>query len=187
LAGLKLSAGGKPLKWTRDEYDVYAFHVDVPAGVSSIDADFQYLSSRDGGYEMTDRMLDLEWNKVALYPAGYFSRDITFAPSVTLPHGWQLGSALEPIGQAKLSSTGDTTTFKPVPFNTLVDSPIYAGQYFKRVDLTPKGGAPVHLDVVADAPKYLEMTPGQLQAHRALVAEATTLFGSHHYDHYDFL
>lgn len=187
LAGLKLTAGGKSLKWARDEYDVYAFHVDVPAGVSTIDADFQYLSSRDGGYEMTDRMLDLEWNKVALYPAGHFSRGVTFAPSVTLPHGWQFGSALEPAGEAKVSSSGDTTTFNPVPFNTLVDSPIYAGQYFKRVDLTPAGGAPVHLDVVADAPKYLEMTPEQVKAHRALVAEATTLFGSHHYDHYDFL
>jgi predicted metalloprotease with PDZ domain len=182
LAGLKLSAGGKPLKWTRDEYDVYAFHVDVPSGVSSLDADFQYLSSRDGGYEMTDRMLDLEWNKVALYPAGHFSRGITFAPSVTLPHGWQFGSALE-----IRSHSGDTTAFKSVPFNTLVDSPIYAGQYFKRVDLTPAGGAPVHLDVVADAPKYLEMTPAQVQVHRALAAQAVKLFGSHHYDHYDFL
>jgi predicted metalloprotease with PDZ domain len=187
LAGLRVSGNGKPLTWTRDKYDVYAFHLDVPAGVSTIDVDFQYLSSRDGGYEMTDRMLDLEWNKVALYPAGHFSRDVTFAPSVTLPHGWQFGSALERAGQSRASRSGDTTAFKPVPFNTLVDSPIYAGQYFKRVDLTPAGGAPVHLDVVADAQKYLEMTPEQLQVHRALVAQAVKLFGSHHYDHYDFL
>jgi predicted metalloprotease with PDZ domain len=182
LAGLKVSAGGKPLKWTRDKYDVYAFHLDVPAGVSSVDLDFQYLSARDGGYEMTDRMLDLEWNKVALYPAGHFSRGITFAPSVTLPRGWQFGSALETA-----SRSGDTTTFRPVTFNTLVDSPIYAGQYFRRVDLTPAGGAPVHLDVVADAPKYLQMTPEQVKVHRELVVQAIKLFGSHHYDHYDFL
>jgi len=182
LAGLKVSVHGKPLKWTRDKYDVYAFHLDVPAGVSTVDVDFQYLSSRDGGYEMTDRMLDLEWNKVALYPAGHFSRDITFAPSVTLPHGWQFGSALETV-----SRSGDATTFKPVSFNTLVDSPIYAGRYFKRVDLTPAGDAPVHLDIVADAPKYLEMTPEQVKVHRALASQAVKLFGSHHYDHYDFL
>ncbi|SEI44079.1 M61 family metallopeptidase [Frateuria terrea] len=182
LAGLKVSVHGKPLKWTRDKYDVYAFHLDVPAGVSTVDVDFQYLSSRDGGYEMTDRMLDLEWNKVALYPAGHFSRDITFAPSVTLPHGWQFGSALETV-----SRSGDATTFKPVSFNTLVDSPIYAGRYFKRVDLTPAGDASVHLDIVADAPKYLEMTPEQVKVHRALASQAVKLFGSHHYDHYDFL
>jgi predicted metalloprotease with PDZ domain len=184
LAGLKLSANGKPLAWKRDEYNVYAFHLDVPEGVSSIDADFQYLSGRtDGeGFEITDRMMYLEWSKATLYPAGYFSRGITFAPSVTLAQGWQLGTALETASQS-----GDTTTFKPVTLNNLVDSPIYAGQYFKRVDLTPAGDAPVHLDIVADEPKYLEMTPAQLTAHRALATQAVKLFGSHHYDHYDFL
>ena len=184
LAGLQLAAGGKPLKWKRDEYNVYAFHVDVPAGVSSIDASFQYLSGRtDGeGFEITDRMMDMEWSKMLLYPAGYFSRDIRFAPSVTFAHGWQFGTALETASQA-----GDATTFKPVSLNNLVDSPIYAGKYFKRVDLNPGGDVPVHLDVVADEPKYLEMTPEQLQVHRNLVPQATKLFGSHHYDHYDFL
>jgi predicted metalloprotease with PDZ domain len=184
FAGLKLTANGKPLAWKRDEYNVYAFHLDVPADASTLDVDFQYLSGRtDGeGFEITDRMLDMEWSKVTLYPAGYFSRGITFAPSVTLPHGWQLGTALETASQS-----GDTTTFKPVTLNNLVDSPIYAGQYFKRVDLTPAGDAPVHLDIVADEPKYLEMTPEQLTAHRALATQAVKLFGSHHYDHYDFL
>lgn len=184
LAGLKLSAGGKPLMWKRDKYNVFAFHVDVPEGVSSIDAQFQYLSGRtDGeGFEFTDRMMDMEWSKVSLYPAGYFTRGITYAASITLPHGWQFGTALETASQS-----GETTTFKPVTFNNLVDSPVYAGQYFKRVDLTPSGGAPVHLDIVADEPKYLEMTPEQLKVHRALVTQAVSLFGSHHYDHYDFL
>ena len=183
LAGLDVTANGKPLKWVRDKYDVYAFHLDVPAGVSSIDADFQFLSSRsEGSAEMTDRMLDLEWNKMALYPAGHFSRGITFRPSVTLPAGWKFGTALETA-----STSGATTTFKPVPFNTLVDSPMYAGLYFNRVDLNPGGKAPVYLDVVADAPKYLVMSPEQLKEHRALVTQAVKLFGSHHYDHYDFL
>jgi len=184
LAGLKLSANGKPLAWKRDEYNVYAFHLDVPTDASTIDAEFQYMSGRtdNEGFEITDRMMDMEWSKVTLYPAGYFSRGITFAPSVTLPHGWQLGTALETASQS-----GDTTTFKPVTLNNLVDSPIYAGQYFKRVDLTPGGDAPVHLDIVADEPKYLEMTPEQLAAHRSLATQAVKLFGSHHYDHYDFL
>jgi predicted metalloprotease with PDZ domain len=182
LAGLRLSTNGKPLMWKRDKYNVYAFHFDVPAGVSSIDADFQYLSSRDDGFEITDRMMDMEWSTVALYPAGHFSRGLTFAPSVTFAHGWQFGTALETTSQS-----GDTVTFKPVTFENLDDSPIYAGQYFKRVDLNPGGDAPVHLDIVADASKYLEMTPEQLTAHRALVTQAVKLFGSHHYNHYDFL
>jgi predicted metalloprotease with PDZ domain len=184
LAGLKLSANGKPLAWKRDKYNVYAFHLDVPAGVSTVDADFQYLSERadDADFEITDRMMSMEWSKVALYPAGYYTRGITFAPSLTLPHGWQLGTALETA-----SKSGDTTTFKPVTFDNLVDSPVYAGQYFKRVALNPGDKAPVFLDVVADEPKYLEMTPEQVAVHRNLVTQATKLFGSHHYDHYDFL
>lgn len=184
LAGLRISAGGKPLTWVRDKYNVYAFHVDVPEGVSSVDVDFQYLSERadDASFEITDRMMQMEWSKVALYPAGHYTRGITFAPSVTLPHGWQLGTALETA-----STSGDTTTFKPVTFDNLVDSPVYAGQYFKRVPLNPGDKAPVFLDVVADEPKYLEMTPEQVTVHRNLVTQATKLFGSHHYDHYDFL
>jgi predicted metalloprotease with PDZ domain len=184
LAGLKLSASGKPLKWLRDKYNVYAFHLDVPEGVSSLDVEFQYLSGRteSEGYEITDRMMDMEWSKVALYPAGYYTRGITYAPSMTLPKGWKFGTALETASQS-----GDTVTFKPVTFNNLVDSPVYAGEHFKRVDLNPGGDAPVFLDVFADAPKYLEISAEQEKAHRNLVTQAVKLFGSHHYDHYDFL
>lgn len=185
LAGLKIGVNGKPLAWTRDKYDVYAFHIDVPTGVSSIDLDYQFLSPRDreqGRIVMTDTMLNLQWNTLVLYPAGFYVRGITYAPSLKLPDGWQFGSALE-----RVSQSGGTVTFKPTTLNTLVDSPVYAGVYFKRVDLDPGAKVPVHMDLVADAPKYLEMTPQQLAAHRALVAQAYKLYGSHHYDHYDFL
>lgn len=184
LAGLTVTADGQRLPWRRDEYDVYAFRIDVPAGVSSLQLDFQYLSGRlpPQRIQMTDRILDLEWNEVSLYPAGHYSRRITFAPSVTLPQGWHLGTAL-----ATLSQSGDTTTFKPVSYNTLIDSPLYAGLYSERVDLDPGAAVPVHLDVFADEPQQLKMTPEQLQVHRNLVTQAYRLFGSHHYDHYDFL
>jgi predicted metalloprotease with PDZ domain len=184
LAGLKISAGGKPLKWKRYKYDVYAFRVDVPQGVSAIDVDFQFLSGRgDFSFiQMTDRMLSLEWNTVSLYPAGHYTRQIRVEPSVTFPPGWQFGTALE-----KQSQSGDTVTFRTTTYNTLVDSPIYAGKYFKRVDLDPGAKAPVYLDVFADAPKGLEITPEQVQVHRNLVTQAYKLFDSHHYDHYDFL
>jgi predicted metalloprotease with PDZ domain len=184
LAGLKISADGKPLAWQRDKYDVYAFKVDVPEGASSLDVSFQYLSGRGKAsfVQMTNKMLSLEWNTVSLYPAGHYSRDITFVPSVTLPTGWQFGTALE-----KVSQTGGAIAFKPTTYNTLVDSPIYAGKYFKRVDLDPGAKTPVHLDIFADAPKNLEMTPAQVAVNRNLVTQAYKLFGSHHYNHYDFL
>ncbi|MEO7150009.1 MAG: peptidase M61 [Rhodanobacteraceae bacterium] len=185
LAGITVTANGRPLIWARDKYDVYAFHIDVSQGVASIDVDYQFLSPREhdqGRIVMTDAMLNLQWNAVVLYPAGYYSRDITYAPSIKLPDGWQLGTALETA-----SKSGDTITFKPTTLNTLVDSPIYAGEYFKRVDLNPGAKVPVHMDLVGDTAKDLEMTPEQLKAHRALVTQAYALFDSHHYNHYDFL
>jgi predicted metalloprotease with PDZ domain len=185
LSGLVLHANGQRIEWVRDPVDVFAFHVDVPQGAHAIDADFQWLSpvnTRVGRVTVTPEMLDLQWNAVALYPAGYFSRDIDIEAKLRVPDGWQIGTALE-----SASTSGATTTFKPVPFNTLLDSPVYAGHYFKRFDLDPGGPAPVHLDVVADRGDLLEAPPEALAAHRALVQQAYKLYGSHHYDHYDFL
>ncbi len=185
LSGLVFHANGQRIEWVRDPVDVFAFHVDVPQGARAIDAEFQWLSpvnTRVGRVTVTPEMLDLQWNAVALYPAGYFSRDINIEATLRVPDGWQIGTALE-----SASTSGATTTFKPVPFNTLLDSPVYAGHYFKRFDLDPGGPAPVHLDVVADRGDLLEASPEALAAHRALVQQAYKLYGSHHYDHYDFL
>ena len=185
FAGLVVKAGGKRLEWKRDPVNVFALHLDVPAGVSAIDVDFQYLSAvsaHEGRIQMTPQLIDLKWNNVALYPAGHFSRDVTIEPSVKLPPGFHFGTALEPA-----STEGDTTVFKPVTFNTLVDSPLIAGEFFRRIDLDPNGTAPVHLDIIADHADELNATAPEIEAHKSLVRQAYKLFQSHHYDHYDFL
>jgi len=185
FAGLAITANGKSVPWLRDKYDVYAFKADVPQGVTSLDVKFQFLAPRDsnqGAVVMTDKIIDLEWNQLSLYPAGHYSRDITFAPSVTLPAGWQFGTALETASQS-----GNTTTFKPTTYNTLVDSPIYAGINFKRFDLDPGAKVPVHMDLVADTPKELGVTPDELKLLRTMVQQEYKVFGSQHYKHYDFL
>jgi predicted metalloprotease with PDZ domain len=185
LTGLILSAGGQHLEWLRDPLDVYAFNFTVPAGVTQLDVDFQYASPvvKDQGRQVaTPDIVGLQWNAVALYPKGYDARLIQFAPSITLPAGWQFGGALETAARV-----GDTVSFKPVTFETLVDSPLFASHNFKRIDLAPGAKTPVFLDLVADRPENLEIKPEQLAAHRKLVKEAVTLYGSQHYDHYDFL
>ncbi len=185
LAGLTVTAEGKRLDWVRDTVDVTAFHIDVPAGVSTIDLDFQFVSptvTTQGRVVMTPAMLNLQWNAMALYPAGYFTRGIMVEASVKLPGGWKFGTALEPA-----STRGDTTTFKPVSFETLVDSPVFAGRYFRQIDLDPGARVPVRLDIVADTEDALDAGPAQIAAHRALVQQAYKLYGSHHYDRYDML
>jgi predicted metalloprotease with PDZ domain len=185
LGGLVITGNGQRLAWTRDPLDVYAFQIDVPAGVKTLELAYDYFTptaSDQGRVVMTPDMLNLQWNGVALYPAGHYSSRIMIAPTLTLPTGWQAGSALEVA-----TREGDTLHYKPVPFNTLVDSPVYAGRYFRQIDLDPGAKVPVHMDLVADDPKYLQATPAQIAIHRALVQQAGRLFGSHHYDHYDFL
>ena len=44
LAGLKFSAAGKPLKWRRDLPDGFTLHIEVPAGVTEINAELDFLS-----------------------------------------------------------------------------------------------------------------------------------------------
>lgn len=183
LSGLEIHAGGQRVDWIRDPVDVYAFHVHMPAGANSLDVDFQVATPTDGDQGrivMTPDMLNLEWNEVALYPAGYYARRIMIAPTVKFPAGWQFGCALQ--GQTK----GDTTAFSAVAFDTLIDSPLDAGRNFRRVQLSDSP-APVWLDIVADRSDELDFKPDQLDAHRNLVSQAYKLFGSHHYDHYDFL
>lgn len=185
LAGLVVKANGKVIAWKRDPLNVFAFHVDVPQGANEVQVEFQFLSAQDlrqGRVVMTPEMLNLQWNSVSLYPAGYFARQIKAETSVTFPAGWQYGSALE-----MASRNGDTVTFKPIDYANLVDSPIYAGKYFKRVDLDPGAKTPVFLNIVADDPKFLEIKPEQLKVHQNLVQQMYKLYGAHHYDHYDFL
>jgi len=185
LAGLKFSADGKPVEWTRDPVNVYAFHVNVPQGATTLEAEYQFLSPLDtsqGRITMTDDILGVQWQSVALYPAGYDARRITVQPTLTLPQGWQFASALEVEGR-----TGDEVRFKPHDLDTLVDSPLFAGRYFKRIDLAPGAKVPVMLNVVADNPENLDAKPEQIALHRAMVDQAIKLFGSQHYKHYDFL
>ncbi|HJV61859.1 MAG TPA: peptidase M61 [Albitalea sp.] len=189
LSGLQVRANGQRIDWKRDTLDVFAFHVDVPAGVSQLSLAFEFLSPLDpsaGRITATPDMLGVQWDTVVLYPAGHAASKINVQPSLVLPAGWSFGSALE-VEQRQ----GDTVRFKPVTMETLVDSPLFAGRHYKQIDLDPEGPkagrVPVRLNIVADHANELEATAEQIAAHRALVAQADKLFGARHYGHYDFL
>ena len=185
LAGIVTSVDGKRVPWARDRVNMYAFHVPLSVGAKTVGLDFDYLSPikpSAGRVEVSDAIADLAWNEVLMYPAGYFSRDISFDPTLKLPSGWKYATALETA-----SNEGDTIHFKQTPLNTLVDSPLYAGLYYSRIDLSPTPTDPVYLNIFADKAEDLKMTPEVQQQHKNLAAEADKLYGSHHYNHYDFL
>lgn len=181
VAGFRFTAGGKSLEWHRDPVDVYAFHMEVPPGAAELEAEFQYLSPTSGDQGrivVTPVMMNLQWNAVSLYPAGYFVRGIPVTATVKYPDGWTAATALRPLKQ-----TGSVVEYGTVSYETLVDSPVFAGLHSRIEKLSPE----VTLNIFADREALLSATPEQIQAHRNLVTQAVRLFGTQHYDHYDFL
>ena len=184
LAGLTVTAGGNPVAWHRDPLNVFAFHIAVPPGASSVTVKFQFLAPTDSGQgriTMTETMLDLQWNSVSLYPAGYYVRRVPIQATVTLPAGWTAATALR--GTATNGTASSTVVYGETDYDTLIDSPLYAGAYARTIDL----GHNVALDLLADDPAELVTTPEQVTLHKRMVDEAFALFGAHHFDHYDFL
>ncbi len=180
VAGLRASANGQPVHWQRRSLDMFAIDVAVPSGAREIVLEFDYINptaENQGRIVVTDKMLNLEFETVSFYPAGYYVRQIPIEARVTYPAGWQAFSALR----------GDVddavVNYEKTDYETLVDSPVFAGKYSATADL----GNGVTLDIVADDPKELVFTDEQIAIHSKLVSESVTLFDSRHYDHYDFL
>jgi len=183
IADIHFMADGKPIGWTRDTVAVNAFHLDLPAGTKTVTARFLHTSpvqKDEGRITMTREMLNLQWEKMSLYPAGYYVRGITMKPTVTFPAGWQVFTALDGMQRPAGSNA---VTWTATDYQRLVDSPVFAGLYASRWDL----GHDVSLDAVADKQSLLAIAPDHLAAYKKLVSEAVALFGARHFDHYDFL
>lgn len=181
LADLGFTAGGKVLRWSRDPLNVYTFHLELPEGTREVVARFVHVSplqGDEGQIMMTREMLNLEWHRLSLYPAGHYVRRIRVRPRLTVPEGWGVASALDGAHQ-----DGARVTWAETDYETLVDSPVFAGSNFKRFDL----GHAVALNVVADKAEQLALKPEHLATYKALVEEALLAFGTRHFDHYDFL
>lgn len=187
LAGLKISASGRTVGWKRDSLDLFAFHMTVPAGSSSVDVKLDFLltaeaSGFSSGASATSELAFLSWNQVLLYPEGQASDDVQVAAHLMLPPGWQFGTAL-PVEKVD----GNNVDFKTVSMTTLVDSPVLAGRHFRHIELSP-GATPAHyLEVAADSDEALAVPPELIAKYRRLVKEAHAVFGATHYREYHFL
>jgi predicted metalloprotease with PDZ domain len=186
LAGLKFGAGGKILKWRRDLVDGFTIHVEVPAGISEISAELDFLSPAifEGGFSAgssaTDKLAVISWNQVLLYPKGWQSDDINYSASLKLPDGWKFGTPL-PVA----SRSGNEIKFATVSLTTLVDSPVITGEFLKVVPLAQD---PVtEMDIAADSAAALEAPAEVWDHYKHLVEQAQRLFGAHHYRDYHFL
>lgn len=188
LTGLKFSAGGRPIVWRRDDVDMYAIHLQVPAGANRVEATLDFLEPGRGerfssGASTTSQMATFNWNQLVLYPRAAHTDEISISASIKLPAGWKSGSAL-PVA----SQSGVTTTFKPVSLTTLVDSPLIAGAHFREIPITPAGESRQHfVELAADSEAALGVSDADVDAFKRLVAETGALFGARHYNDYRFI
>jgi predicted metalloprotease with PDZ domain len=187
VSALKFSAGGHTLAWRRDDVNMYAFHLNIPAGVTSLEASFEVLAELDARSPnalrlATDAVGIVVWNELILYPAGVQSDDMQVTARLRLPAGWKFGTALP---RANASAGADDIQFAHVSLTTLIDSPVLAGRNFRTEEL---GGTPaVYMHLAADNSSSLAMPADNLAQYRKLVQEATALFGATHYNEYHFL
>jgi predicted metalloprotease with PDZ domain len=186
LVGLKMSAGGKPVDWRRDDVDMYAFHVSVPAGADRLDVSFDFLSALgtagfSSAASVTPHLAIVTWNQLLLYPEGVATDNVQVEASLRLPRGWQYATALK-----HADTTDGEDSFAAVSLTTLVDSPVLAGEHFLKLPLDTSAHG-VELDVAADSDAALKMSPEFGDQMKRLVAEADALFGARHFNDYHFL
>ncbi len=187
LAGIVITANGQQLSWVRDDVNMFAFHVTVPGGVSTLEVKLDFLATAaasgfSAGASTSANLAMVSWNEVVLYPAGISPSVIEVQPAAKLPPDWQYGTALTKTGE----ENGEVE-FAPVSLETLIDSPLLTGKYFKEFALAPEVSPKHFLDLAADGPEDLRITPQALEAFSKLVRETGALYQSRHYESYHFL
>ncbi len=119
---------------------MFAFHLDVPAGVGSLDVVFDFISPPESegfssGASATSELAVLSWNQLLLYPEGARPTIFNTRPRCKVPDGWRYGTAL-PIQR----ESGNQIEFQPATLTTMVDSPVSAGAHYRTFDLGTRTG-----------------------------------------------
>ena len=197
ITGVMFTANGQTLPWRRDDVNLYEFHLTIPKGVTSVHAHLDCIVYA----RATTKLAVLEWEKLLLYPAGIPVKEIAVQPSVTVPAGWGIGTALAPVatGLAPATTTGvdeddhapaagsTTTKYVATTVEQLQDSPVIAGQYFHEFALAPEITPKHYIDVVSDEPEDSQLRPDFLAEISNLVRETGAMYASRHYNVYHFL
>ena len=131
LVGLKLSAGGRSIAWRRDDVEMFAFHCDIPQGVTTLDVTFDDVSQPES--TASAKLARIKWNRLLVYTEGVNSDAINVTASLKLPAGWRFASALPVVSDNK-----NDVQFKEVSLTQLVDSPAIIGANFRKLPLSSR-------------------------------------------------
>ncbi len=112
---------------------MFAFISTSRRARSSLDVDLDFLLSApasgfSAGASATAFLDVLSWNQVLLYPQGYRRRNsLLFQPAPS--RGMEIRHR-----PARPETNRRHNRFQPVSLETLVDSPVIAGRFFRAVD-----------------------------------------------------
>ena len=187
VVALKMSARGETLVWKRDSGNLFAFQLTVPAGASTLEVNFDFISPASGGSfssgrSMTSELAVFSWNQVVLYPQGSSPEQLRYQAKLRLPKEWKYGTAL-----AVAKEAGGEIEFEPVPLATLIDSPVSAGAHYRTIELGVFNGAAHFMHLAADSDRALEMPEETVRQFQRLIRESGAMFGARHYRSYHFL
>lgn len=186
LAGLRVEVDGREQSWWRDSLNVHAFHVLAPSSAHALMVRFDYLPRAVG--EVRPEMIDVQWQRLLLYPAGWYARDIPVSATLCLPDDLHAFTALTVArSEAVLNSSNHLLTFAPEMLDRLIDAPVYAGRYVQQEDLSSAGQPPVHLDLLADVEADLAIKPEILAQLRALITQTGAVFGHPPFSRYEMI
>src|SRR5437764_3648113 len=160
VAGLVFTASGKRVPWHRDPDEMYRILVEVPQGITELEAQLDLISPPpetrgfSGGASASARIAVLSWNQVLLEPEGAAPAQIRVAASVRLPARWKFATPLRTA-----SGSGAEISFAPVSLEELVDSSVLAGEFLQEIPIGPAGGAPHFIEAAAESEDLLHVDP----------------------------
>lgn len=178
LAGLMIQADGRRVKWQRNIISPHAFHLTIPAGAKMLDVSYQVIAAQD---ELMPDTVNLQWQKLILYPAGWYARNLTYNINAKIPNGLHTVSAIH-----KASGTNGTVQLSEVSLETLLDTPLYGARYIKRIALSAENPR-VMLNIMAERPANTEVPKKRIEELTKMVEQTLLVFDSELVEHYDFM
>jgi predicted metalloprotease with PDZ domain len=183
IVGIVFTADGKTLPWQRDDVDVYEYHLEMPAGVTTLHAHLDCINTRSSRVSAV-----LEWESLMLYPANTPVRQIAIQPSVKVPAGWGIGTSLQPLSAYDPAHpAGGTVAYAATTVELLEDSPIMTGANFHEYALAPDVRPKHFVDFVGAEPADVNVRPEVIAQLSRLVCEGLAMYGPPHYTSYHFL
>ncbi len=187
IANLTFRARGRVLNWRRDLVSPDVFHIQLPVGAKTLQADFDFLLSLpgDGLSDFSRHLLVIRWNLYTLYIASQPVSKIPVVASVILPTEWHFGCAIPE--KRGITSGGHIVHLQKASLETLIDSPLLTGQFMRRIELTQGQTYAHEMDVAADTEADLPKDEEVTRNYKRLVDQAQLMFGAEHYRRYVFL